>query len=386
MVSRRPLRAIKHNWRGKMGLFSKKAADVPIATTDELARYRKSENILRRLTGALLFPYQSDRESPCDEADFFKLKQEFFDKRIVAEGCAEYGDSYHGDFYMCQDDKRRRVTAAFGSASGKDSSGALLGAYLRGYLDNWFLKTRPDDPSRELEALCSNLNEIGIDRAMPGKFISLAVLVLDSVTGQVWVSSRGSSKIPVVHQNGSIAIIRLENKPALWTISEDFLAMRETKDVRTFKLSKGDTLFLGNGPFDDIPGTDDAGPDFLLSMLKAVNSRGILKIPAKEGTERPPLDLSALPGEMDLSERMVVALLALRLHDLAYRRTQADTEERLHAETLYIRRSHAEILGLMFPGLETERHTGNVSKLPIEIYGGFKSPVAMTLRYTGAPG
>jgi hypothetical protein len=190
----------------------------------------------------------------------------------------------------------------------------------------------------------------------------------------------------VVHEDGSIAIIRLENKPALWTISEDFLAMRETKAVRTFRLSKGDTLFLGNGPFDDIPGTDDAGPDFLLSMLKAVNARGILKIPAKEGTERPPLDLSALPGEMALSERMVVALLALRLHDLAYRRTQVDTEERRHAETLYIRRSHAEILGTIIPGLKTEPHSTAVSKLPIELYGGFKSPVAFTLRYTGVPG
>jgi len=190
------------------------------------------------------------------------------------------------------------------------------------------------DPLIDLDTLCGKWNQATEHRNLPGRFATITVLALDGATGQLWVTSRGNSLIPILHKDGSI----------------------------------------------------EAGPDFLLSRLRAVYARGNLKMPAKEGRERPSLDLSALPGDMALTERMSVALLALRLHDLANRCTPADTEEQPHTATLYIRRSHAEILGKMFPDFETQPHTDTVSKLPIVLYDGFQSPVAFTLRYTGAPG
>lgn len=369
-----------------MGLFKKDQIDVPKEIQDELERHRGMDSMLSDLTGALLFPEQFDSEASCPEASYYRLKQDFHSGAISAEGYAEFGDSFHGDFYLCQEDRRRRVIAAIVCPAGNYSPAALLGAYLRGLLDNWLTKSTMQDPLINLGTLCDQLNQATEHRSLPGRFATITVLALDSATGQLWVTSRGDSLIPIIHQDGSMAKISLGRTPALWTIPEMMLADFGTKAVRTFKLSKGDTLFLGNGPFDNIPGTDDAGPDFLLSMLRAVSARGSLKMPAKEGRQRPPLDLSALPADMALTERMSVALLALRLHDLASRRTQADTEERPSAATLYIKRTHAEILGMMFPDLETAPHTNSVSKLPIELYGGFKSPVAFTLRYNGAPG
>ncbi len=224
------------------------------------------------------------------------------------EGYAEYDDMHHGDFYLCRSVGPNLVCAAMVSCSGKGPSAALLGAFF------------------------SKMNRDMEGKGMMGRLICLTLVVLDTRSGQIWIDSRGNRSVPVLHQNGGTALIRLADLPPLGVMPEEIVQMKPVKP-KSFKLSPGDILFLSNGPFDEIPGTDEGGPAFLASMLGAAYA------------PRP------------------------------------DTVERSFPWTFFLERCQAESLANIVPNLTCEPHTDHVTRIPANVFEFFTPPVALTLRW-----
>ncbi len=231
--------------------------------------------------------------------------------------------------------------------------------------------------------LCSQLNQSITSRSLPGLFACITLVVVNTATGQIWVSGRGNESLLVLRKNGTIATIPIPKMPALGMWDDVMLGMfHKDSSPKSFKLIAGDTLVFYSSVFSDVPGIDDQQTGALLkSMLAAASKRASFELPSLPGSVKPLLDLSVLPDTMDMPERLSLALHAVRYRAGAALATQPEGEEPSKPLPLSLQKEPAQVLARLLPELKVEVWEEAILTIPDASYGVTQSPMVLCVRW-----
>jgi len=368
-----------------MGIFKKNSKAADTGMVDALERCRRQEQICRDIAMRILLSVDPDTETDPFNGDNYRYTGQFSDASASGNAYTSINKYSGGDFFICRNVNPTRVCAAMGEPAGIGPAAAALGSFARGYMESLIDGADFGQPAEALTNIAAALNGRIDNMKLLGRFVVLAMIVLDTDTGDVWGLGRGAEAMPVLRADGSTALVKWEDLPPLGLMSEFLVAMRGSVGPKHFKLEEGDALVLCHQMFRDIPGVPEEQTDAFLSSLVHAAAKGApLSLPGIEEEAPIMVDLSVFPTELALSERMALTLHAVRYFMATKQNDRQTGEDKLTPYDLVFDTKQAEVferLTSLPPGsIDSEE---NKVFFPQAGYGSTENPLVLILRWDG---
>lgn len=167
------------------------------------------------------------------------------DADIQVYGYYEGTDAVSGDYFDYKKLDERYYAFIKCDASGHGVPAALImtivATIFRRYFDSWDIKKQ----GTKLNSLLVDINDFIESLGLQGKFAAMIICLLDSKTGDLYMSNAGDN---VVHYFDSaerkVKILTLHESPAAGPLPSFMVEMKGGYKVEKFNLKKNDILFL----------------------------------------------------------------------------------------------------------------------------------------------
>ena len=167
------------------------------------------------------------------------------DDDIQVYGYYEGTDAVSGDYFDYKKLDDRYYAFIKCDASGHGVPAALImtivATIFRRYFDSWDIKKQ----GTKLNSLLVDINDFIESLGLQGKFAAMIICLLDSKTGDLYMSNAGDN---VVHYFDSVErkvkILTLHESPAAGPLPSFMVEMKGGYKVEKFNLKKSDILFL----------------------------------------------------------------------------------------------------------------------------------------------